>query len=76
MCCLPNNTKILKVVSLLENNEELLVERQVTMDMVYWDMVSTFSWLLSLIFLSFFARRAGCCHSPFLLGLSCSFFGL
>ena len=43
MCCLPNNTKILKVVSLLENNEELLVERRVTTDMVYWDMVSTFS---------------------------------
>ena len=75
MCCLPNNTKVLKVVSLLENNEELLVERQVTTDMVYWDMVSTFSWLLSLI-LSFSARRAGCCHSSFLLGFSCSFFGL
>ena len=43
MCCLPNNTKVLKVVSLLENNEELLVERRVTTDMVYWDMVSTFS---------------------------------
>ena len=43
MCCLPNNTKILKVVSLLENDDELLVERRVTTDMVYWDMVSTFS---------------------------------
>ena len=57
LCCLPNNTKILKVVSLKENNEELLVERRVFTEMVYWDMVSTFSWLLSLILFFFVAQR-------------------
>ena len=36
---LPNNTRIVKVMSVMEDGEEGVVEERVITEMVYWDMV-------------------------------------
>ena len=35
----PNNTMTMKVMSMKEDGEELMVEKRVITEMVYWDMV-------------------------------------
>ena len=36
---LPNNTRIVKVMSVMEEGEEWMVEQRVITEIVYWDMV-------------------------------------
>ena len=37
---LPNNTNITTVISVTADGDELMVERHVKTEMVYWDMVT------------------------------------
>ena len=37
---LPNNTNITRVISVTADGDELMVERHVKTEMVYWDMVT------------------------------------
>ena len=41
---LPNNTRIVRVMSVMEDGKEWMVEERVITEMVYWDMVGPLSF--------------------------------
>ena len=41
---LPNNTRVVRVMSVMEDGKEWMLEEKVMTEMVYWDMVGTLSF--------------------------------